>query len=101
MPSPVGSIKYELADSDFDLSYAIETVFSGVDSFCIVSAAYRGLVGPTSSTINWDKLSVSAFNEQFTSKFHEFAAASNFEKQCRLLLDLFKLAIVFAGYSYN
>jgi hypothetical protein len=87
--------------SDYDLRYAVETIFSAVDSFASVSAAYRALADPTSSTINWGDVSASAFNEQFTSKFREFAAESDFEKQCRLLLDLFKLQIVFAGYSYD
>jgi hypothetical protein len=91
----------EVVYGDFDLRYTIETVFSGVDSFSSVSAAYRALAGPIGSTINWDKVSVSTFNEQFTSKFHEFVTELNFEKQCRLLLDLFKLAIVFAGFSYD
>lgn len=87
--------------SDLELRYTMETVFNGVDSFCSVSAAYRILVGATSSTISWDEVSVPTFNEQFTSKFHEFTAESKFEKQCRLLLDLFKLEIVLAGLLYD
>jgi len=33
--------------------------------------------------------------------FNNIAAEGNFEIKCRLLLDLFKLQIVFAGVSYD
>jgi len=87
--------------SDFDLRYAIETIFSGVDSFSSVSAGYRALADPPPSTIHWGDVPASTFIEAFTSKFHEFAAESGFEKKCRLLLDLVKLQIIFAGFSYD
>jgi hypothetical protein len=87
--------------SDFDRRYAIETIFSAIDSYANVSAGYRGLADATSSSINWGDVSMTTFNGQFTSKFHEFVAESNFEKRCRLLLDLFKLQIIFSGFSYD
>lgn len=84
-----------------ELKYSIESVFSGIESFCSVSAAYRVLVGATSSRVEWDKVSVISLKEQFVSMFHEFTIETNFEKKCRLLLDLFKLQIVFAGVFYD
>jgi hypothetical protein len=42
-----------------------------------------------------------SFKTQFVSMFNKFTKEVNFEKKCRLLLDLFKLEIVFAGISYN
>jgi hypothetical protein len=33
--------------------------------------------------------------------FNKFTLEKNFEKKCRLLLDLFKLQIVFAGVFYD
>jgi hypothetical protein len=33
--------------------------------------------------------------------FNSFTKEVNFESKCRLLLDLFKLQIVFAGISYD
>ena len=94
-------LKHTELFSDFGLSYAIETVFSAVYSYSGVNQTYRGLVGSTKSEIDWNKVSISTFNEQFTSKFHEFVAEPVFEKQCRLLLDLFKLQLVFAGFFYD
>jgi hypothetical protein len=41
------------------------------------------------------------FKTQFFSTFNEFVEEANFERKCRLLLDLFKLQIVFAGMSYS
>ncbi len=77
-----------------------DSVFSGVDSFGLVSAAYRVLPGAGQTTITWDGKSVDSLKEEFVSKYSEFSDETNFEKRCRLLLDLFKLQIVFAGLSY-
>ena len=46
-------------------------------------------------------ISLAAPNEGFIQMFNEFLVQENFEKRCRLLLDLFKLQIVFAAISYD
>jgi hypothetical protein len=89
------------ADNVNDLKYSIESIFSGIDSFCSVNAAYRVLVGATSSKIEWNQTDLTLLKDQFASMFDEFNKEANFEKKCRLLLDLFKLQIVFAGVFYN
>lgn len=86
----------------YDLDYACESIRSGVDSFCSLSATYRMLDGATDSNVGWGLISSrEAFKTQFVSMFGKFTEEVNFEKKCRLLLDLFKLQIVFAGISYN
>jgi hypothetical protein len=42
-----------------------------------------------------------SFKTQFVSMFKEFTEEVNFENKCRLLLDLFKLQIIFVGISYG
>jgi hypothetical protein len=42
-----------------------------------------------------------SFKTQFISMFNEFTKEANFENKCRLLLDLFKLQMVFASISYD
>ena len=42
-----------------------------------------------------------SFRAQFVSMFTKFTEELNFESKCRLLLDLFKLQMVFVGISYN
>lgn len=86
---------------DYALEYAIETIFNGVDSFYKINIAYQNLVGARPSTITGFNFSVPTFKDLFTFKFLEFTAELTFEKQCRLLLDLFKLQIVFAGFLYG
>ena len=83
------------------LKYSIESIFSGIESFCRVNAAYRVLYSATSSRVDWGKVSVIALKEQFVSAFHEFTKETDFGKKCRLLLDLFKIQIVFAGMFYD
>lgn len=86
----------------YDLDYACESIRSGVDSFCRLSASYRLLEGATNSRVEWSMIpSRESFKRQFVSMFNKFTEEKNFEERCRLLLDLFKLQIVFAGISYN
>jgi hypothetical protein len=60
------------------------------------------LVGATGSNVKWGMItSWESFKARFISMFDEFTAEVNFENKRRLLLDLFKLQIVFAGVSYE
>ena len=80
--------------------YVCESVFSGVDSFDLVSAAYRRSPREESTTVGSGVASIEALKDDFFSRYGRFSAETNFERRCRLLLDLFKLQIVFAGLSY-
>ncbi len=86
---------------DPKLMYSIETIFSGIDSFCSVIAAYKILVGAVEGRINFEALSVQLFKYRFMHLFKEFCDETVFEKKCRMLLDLFKMQIVFAGILYG
>jgi hypothetical protein len=88
--------------NNYDLAYACESILSGVDSFWDLSTTYRRLVGPTDSKVEWGMISSrESFKTQFVSVFNKFTEEVNFESKCRLLLDLFKLQMVFVGISYN
>jgi len=84
-----------------DLRYVCDSIFSGVDSFGLVSAAYRDLPGARASDLVWDGESIGSLKEDFLRRYREFCDETDFEKRCRILLDLFKLQIVFAGLSYE
>ena len=105
-----GQLKYYMHSLDLDAhfhpdeaerEYAIHSIFSGIDSFCRVNVAYRILVGATKSKIDWGMISMQSLKELFNSTFHRFDLEAHFEKKCRLLLDLFKIQIVFAGMLYD
>jgi len=85
----------------FCLTYMSESIFSGVDSYCGLTGAYKVLRDATESRIEWSGISAPSLKERFSSIFDEFDRETNFEAKCRLLLDLFKLQIVFAGMSYD
>jgi hypothetical protein len=86
----------------YDLQFACKSIRSGVDSFCNLSASYRVLAGAVDSRVEWGMISSrESFKTQFVAMFNNFAEEVNFESKCRLLLDLFKLQIVFAGISYD
>ena len=86
----------------YDMQSACRAIRSGVDSFCGLDATYRILIGATGSKVEWGMTSSrESFSARFVSMFDEFSKEVNFENKCRLLLDLFKLQIVFAGISYD
>jgi hypothetical protein len=81
--------------------YSIESIFSGIDAFCSVNAAYKVLVGAMNSAIEWNEVSALGMKTQFVALFEKFVAEAHFEVKCRMLLDLFKLQIVYAGMFYE
>ena len=82
-------------------NYTCESVFAAVESFMSLTRAYKVLVGAIDSTLGWDMISMPSLKKQFLSMFDEFNREVNFEKKCRILLDLFKMQIVFAGMTYD
>jgi hypothetical protein len=82
------------------LRYVCESIFSGVDSFDLVSAAYRALPGAQSTTVGSSVVSIESLKDEFLSGYRALSVETNFENRCRFLLDLFKLQIVFAGLSF-
>ena len=83
------------------LEYVGDSILWGVDSFLSVCHAYRVLVGQTRSTLPERVISRAALKDEFMAMYNIFAVETNYEKKCRLLLDLFKLQIVFAGLTYD
>jgi hypothetical protein len=84
----------------YDLGYTCQSILPAVDSFCTLNSAYSKLDDAVSSKIEWHMISSrELFKATFVSMFKKFTEEGNFESKCRLLLDLFKLQIVFAGIS--
>lgn len=84
-----------------DLVFACESIFSGLDSFVTVSQIYRALVGSVPSNLSWNLTSLQSLKDQFNSMYREFLSERLFERKCRLLLDMFKLQIVFTGLLFE
>lgn len=87
--------------TEYDLRYNCESIFSGIEFFSYLSHAYGSLAGAKKSKITWGAISKSSLKKSFMSTYQEFKKEQIFEKKCRLLLDLFKLQIVFAGMFYS
>jgi hypothetical protein len=84
-----------------ELRYLGDTIFSGVDSFLVVSNALRVMTGGTKSTLPWDRVCMGSLKQEFDTRYRNFFVEASFEERCRLLLDLFRLQIIFAGLSYD
>lgn len=86
----------------YDLEYVCGSIRAGVDSFCGLNQSYRILVGALVSKIEWSMISSrQLLKDRFILMFNEFIEETSFEKKCRLLLDLFKLQMVFATVLYE
>ena len=70
-------------------------------SFVTLNNSYKILEGSLESSLKWNVTSVASLKGQFTAMYQEFVSERTFEKQCRLLLDLFKLQIVFTGMLFE
>ena len=88
-------------DPFHDMTYMIDKILFNIDSFRIVLRTYGVLVGSTKSRIDWSAVGMQSLRDRFLSLYPEFVAETKFENKCRLLLDLFKLQIVFAGAFYD
>lgn len=84
-----------------DMTYKIDSILINVESFWVVMHSYGILVGSTISTIDWNGFNIRDLKDEFVAVYHAFVAQTNFKSKCRLLLDLFKLQIVFAGAFYD
>jgi hypothetical protein len=83
------------------MTYMIDKILFNIDSFRIVLRTYGVLVGSRKSRIDWSAVGMQSLRDRFLSLYPEFVAETKFENKCRLLLDLFKLQIVFAGAFYD
>ena len=88
-------------DPFHDMTYKAGSILINVDSFRAVVQAYGVLLGSTRSTIDWDVINIRSLKDEFISMYHTFLGQTSFEAKCRLLLDLVKLQIVFAGAFYD
>jgi hypothetical protein len=86
--------------SKYDIEYLIGSIFSGVDIFVLVEHSYRSLIGATESVQRWLTPDFESFRERYLLKYADFASETVFEPKCRMLFDLFKMQIVFAGVYY-
>ena len=96
----LGGVKFESLDYD-EVRYVSESIFSGVDSFCTLTSAYRSFGHATQSSVDWNALACASIKDQFIALYGKFTFETDFAKRCRLLLDLFKLQILFAGAYYD
>ncbi|HWF12059.1 MAG TPA: hypothetical protein VG297_26505 [Bryobacteraceae bacterium] len=90
----------ELGLRDYDTRYRCDSIFSGVESFCLVSYAYDILPGALGTTLDHVITSEDRLRTEFLAKYDQFLLDNSFEMRCRLVLDLFKLQIIFAGLMY-
>jgi len=87
----------------FVRNYVCDSILGGVDTFVRATSRSSRLIEAIPSRVAWDRmasLSASSFNQEFSATYHEFTTETGFGSKCRLLLDLYKLQIIFAVASY-
>lgn len=84
-----------------DMTYMTESILIHVDEFRRTVHSYGCIVGATGSTIDWNTTNIRSIKDKFFSAYGAFVKETTFENKCRLLLDLVKLQIVFAGAFFD
>lgn len=84
-----------------DLIYRIDSTLMNVDSFRSLMHSYGILVGSRRSALDLRSISLDSLKASFSDAYERFIAETMFEDKCRLLLDLFKLQLIFAGAFYD
>lgn len=84
-----------------DLIYEVDSILINIESFRSVTRSYGVLAGAISSQINWKGLNFANLKEKLLAEYRRFVSESQFERKCRLLLDVFKLQLCFAGIFYD
>lgn len=87
--------------SDYDKQYRSDSIFAGVDSFCIVNSAYAVLAGAEKSKLQWQELPYDRLESFFQDLYRRFLGEEDFMTRCRMALDLFKIQIVVAAANYD
>jgi hypothetical protein len=94
--------KQALKSGGIDNDYVGGSTFSGIDSFVSLAYAYETLDDAEQvSLVRWDRVSVSSLKQRFLRLYPKFIAGKRFEKQCRALLDLYKLQLALAAMTYG
>ncbi len=85
-----------------NMTYMLDKILWDSEFFVRLVNSYGCLVGSRKkSTIDWNTLQLESLRDRFLSMYDEFVRETEFDKKCRLLLDLYKLQIVFAGAFYD
>jgi len=84
-----------------EAEYHCETIFSGIDFFMRTCGNYAALKDTVPSQIHWGALSVSSLSSLIIATYDNFDAENVFFKKCRLLLDLYRMELVFASIVYS
>ena len=89
-------------DSFHNITYVAESILWNVNSFIYLSRNSYGIMeGRTRSAIDWNTVTAQSVKDRYLSIYQEFIAEADFLKKYRLLLDLYKLQLVYAGMFYD
>ena len=81
--------------------YVSRSIWAGLDFYDELAHTYRGLEGAVESTLDWKNFSATKLKSDSLSLFAEFEREAVFERKMRLLLDLYKLQIVFVAIFFE
>ena len=89
-------------DPFHNMTYAVDSIIWNVDSFrYLIHHSYGIMDGRTKTTVDWNTVTASSIKDQYLSMYQNFIDETDFLKKFRLLLDLYKFQLVFAGLFYD
>ncbi len=88
-------------DPFLNMTYEVSGLLCHVDTFLSLVGLYGILTGSKPSMIDWSAVTASSLKDRYLSAYQEFIDETHFVKKLRLLLDLYKLQLVYAGMFYD
>ncbi|MEQ1886859.1 MAG: hypothetical protein ABL967_17490 [Bryobacteraceae bacterium] len=94
---------YFLADFDSagneDFDYLAGSVFAGTESFQLVAMLVSVMGCETPNPLVGKQVSAKQMKDIFLRAYRELADSESFKNRCQLLLDLFRMQVVFVGLT--
>jgi hypothetical protein len=96
--------KIEAMERD-EVQYLAGSVFSGLNCFLELGSSYHLLDGAGDTQVGWPVGSTIGspleLRQQYLTMYQEFLSETTFVNRCRLVLDLFKLQLIFVAIAYD
>jgi hypothetical protein len=88
-------------DPFHNMKYEVSGLLCHVNTFLSLVQLYGILTGSKRSTVDWTTVTTVSVKDRYLFAYQEFIDETHFVKKLRLLLDLYKLQLVFAGMFYD
>lgn len=93
--------EYQPMQNSSSTKYVAESILYAVSAFCSIIGAYGVIVGSRGSLLVDSPRDIASLKDKFVPMYADFLQETHLATQLRLILDMFKLQLIFAALSYD